>query len=128
MSRVVHFEIHASKPKVLIDFYTSLFAWKFEQWGEFEYWQIVTGPNEEPGINGGLVPRRGAPAEEGQGVNAYVCTVDVKSLDKSLAKAQSLGGKVAVPKMPIPGVGWLAYVKDPDGNLFGLMQTEPGAK
>jgi predicted enzyme related to lactoylglutathione lyase len=30
--------------------------------------------------------------------------------------------------MPIPGVGWLAYVKDPDGNILGLMQTDPGAK
>jgi predicted enzyme related to lactoylglutathione lyase len=29
--------------------------------------------------------------------------------------------------MPIPGVGWLAYIKDPDGNIIGLMQPDPKA-
>jgi hypothetical protein len=33
----------------------------------------------------------------------------------------------AVPKMPVPGVGWLAYAKDPDGNIFGMMQTDASA-
>jgi predicted enzyme related to lactoylglutathione lyase len=30
--------------------------------------------------------------------------------------------------MPIPGVGWLAYVKDLDGNILGIMQNDPAAK
>ena len=34
----------------------------------------------------------------------------------------------ALPKMPIPGVGWLAYLKDTEGNVFGLMQSDPSAK
>ena len=46
----------------------------------------------------------------------------------SLAKATSLGAVIAVPKMPIPGVGWLAYAKDPEGNIFGMMQPDPAAK
>jgi predicted enzyme related to lactoylglutathione lyase len=29
--------------------------------------------------------------------------------------------------MAIPGIGWLAYVKDPDGNIFGMMQMDAGA-
>ncbi len=33
----------------------------------------------------------------------------------------------AVPLTPIPGVGWLAYAMDPDGNLFGMMQPDPSA-
>jgi predicted enzyme related to lactoylglutathione lyase len=37
------------------------------------------------------------------------------------------GGAVAVPKMAIPGVGWLAYCTDPEGNIFGLMQDDPNA-
>jgi len=27
----------------------------------------------------------------------------------------------------VPGVGWLAYVKDPDGNILGLLQADPAA-
>ena len=127
MSRVVHFEIHASKPQGLIDFYTAVFDWKFQQWGNVEYWLIETGPADQPGINGGLLPRRGPGPAEMQAVNSYVCTVQVSSLDDSLAKALSLGGTSAVAKMPVPGIGWLAYVKDPDGNICGLMQPDPHA-
>jgi len=60
-------------------------------------------------------------------VNAFVCTVEIPSLDKSLSQSIALGGTVVLPKMPIPGVGWLAYVKDPDGNMFGLMQSDQQA-
>jgi predicted enzyme related to lactoylglutathione lyase len=81
----------------------------------------------QPGINGGLLPRRGPRPEEGASVNAFVCTVDVEDLDKELEQLKSLGGVVAVPKMPVPGVGWLAYAKDPDGNIFGMMQMDTAA-
>ena len=128
MSRVVHFEIHASEPARLIAFYRSLFGWKIEQWGEFPYWQITTGEASEPGINGGLLPRRGAAPSVGQAVDAFVCTVQVASVDEAFAQALALGGAVAVPKMPIPGVGWLAYVRDPDGNILGLMCPDTKAR
>ncbi len=60
-------------------------------------------------------------------MSAFVCTVEIASVDGSVAKALALGGTVALPKMPIPTVGWLAYVKDPDGNIVGLMQPDPKA-
>jgi predicted enzyme related to lactoylglutathione lyase len=30
--------------------------------------------------------------------------------------------------MAIPGVGWLCYFKDTEGNIFGMMQNDPAAK
>ena len=60
--------------------------------------------------------------------NAFVITVDVDDLDASLVKAQSDGALLCVPRMAIPGVGWLAYLKDPDGNIFGMMQMDAGAR
>ena len=128
MSRVVHFEIHATEPQALMAFYAALFGWTFEKWGEVDYWAISSGPPGAPGIDGGLLLRRGPRAAVGQPVNAFVCTVEVASLDESFARAQELGAGPAVPKMPIPGVGWLAYVQDPDGNILGLMQPDPSAK
>jgi len=128
MSRVLHFEVHASQPQVLIDFYSALLGWSFQKFpGPMDYWMIVTGPDGTPGINGGLLPRRGAAPAEGQAVNAYVCTVGVEAVDAAVAKSLTLGGTVALPKMPIPGVGWLAYVKDPDGNILGLLQPDEKA-
>ena len=127
MGRPVHFEIHASEPQLLIDFYSKLFDWSFHKWEGGEYWLIDTGDSSKPGINGGLLPRRGPAPEAMQSVNAFVCTVDVDNLDDMLAQAATLKAEVAVPKMPIPGIGWLAYIKDHDGNLFGMMQSDANA-
>jgi len=60
-------------------------------------------------------------------VNAYACTVDVASVDAALKTIAELGGTIALPKMAIPGVGWLAYGKDTEGNIFGVMQADPSA-
>jgi uncharacterized protein len=129
MPRPIHFEIHASDPERVQVFYRKLFGWQFQKWeGPMEYWLVTTGPDAEPGINGGLLRRHGSSAADGQAVNAYVCTVGVDSVDKALGTAGELGGTVAVPRMPVPGMGWLAYVKDPDGNIVGMMQMDPSAR
>lgn len=126
MPRVIHFEVHAEKPERAIKFYREVLGWEFTKWdGPQPYWLIKTGPDGQPGINGGMIPRRGA--VDGQAVIAYICTVDTPSVDEYLKKAQAGGGSVAVPKMPIPGVGWLAYCKDTEGNIFGLMQADQKA-
>jgi predicted enzyme related to lactoylglutathione lyase len=130
MSRAVHFEIHASNPEVLIEFYSKLFGWAFNKWSGGEYWTIYTGPDERPGINGGLLPRRGPPPVDGAPINAFVITVDVENLDTSITAAQDVGGGsavVCVPKMAVAGIGWLAYLRDPDGNVFGMMQADTNA-
>jgi uncharacterized protein len=127
MSRVVHFEIHADDPDRAVKFYQSLFGWEFTKWaGPMDYWLIKTGPDGQPGINGGMVRRRGT--IDGTAVIAYVCTIDVQSVDELLTSIPAKGGSIALPKMPIPGVGWLAYGKDTEGNIFGFMQADKGAK
>jgi uncharacterized protein len=130
MSRAVHFEIQASNPPTLIDYYGRLFGWTFNKWDGGEYWLIHTGPDEKPGINGGLLPRRGGPPADMAPVNAFVITVDVEDIDAAIARAQSgeAAGTLCVPKMAVPGIGWLAYIKDPDGNIFGMMEADTEAK
>ena len=127
MPRVIHFEIHAGDPDRAVKFYESLFGWTFQKWeGPMDYWLVTTGPDSQPGINGGLLRRQGE--IDGQAVIAYVCTVDVENIDAAITKAQSLGSQVVVPKMPIPGMGWLVYCKDTEGNIFGMMQADAEAK
>jgi uncharacterized protein len=128
MSRVVHFEIHATDPEGLVSFYTAMFGWTFQKWdGPMEYWVITTGAADAPGINGGLMRRRGDPPTATQAVNAFVCTVGVASAESSLARAVELGGEVALPIMPVPGIGWLCYIKDPNGNILGMLQPDSAA-
>jgi predicted enzyme related to lactoylglutathione lyase len=126
MPRVVHFEIHAGEPERAINFYEKVFAWTFQKWeGPMPYWLVTTGSNDEPGINGGLLPRQGE--IDGQAVIGYVCTVGVDAIDPSITTVETNGGTVVVPKMPIPGMGWLVYCKDTEGNIFGMMQPDPNA-
>jgi len=128
MARVVHFEIHAQDPDRAIAFYQSIFDWTFSAWGPpGMYWLVTTGPDSEPGINGGMVPRRGDAPSHGQPVTSYVCTINVTDLDSTLSQVLAGGGEMALAKMPIPGVGWLAYCKDTEDNIFGLMQNDPQA-
>ncbi|MBM3852873.1 MAG: VOC family protein [Verrucomicrobia bacterium] len=129
MPRPIHFEIQASDPERAIKFYSTVLGWTFSKWdGPMPYWLVTTGPDGTPGINGGLHPRMGPEPVEGQAVIAFVCTSEVNNVDAYTAKATSAGGSVCVPKMAIPGVGWLAYVKDTEGNILGLMQNDPAAK
>ena len=126
MSRPVHFEIHAGDPGKLAKFYADVFGWKIQHMPQFDYWLIDSG-SEGPGINGGLVRRRGpAPAPDAP-VNAYVCSLGIDSVDSYLERALKAGATVALPKMAIPGVGYQAYIKDPDGNLLGLHQPDKSA-
>jgi len=121
MPRVIHFEIPADKPERAVQFYKDVFGWQFQKWeGPQEYWVVTTGANEQPGINGGLLPR----PHPGAGT---VNTIDVSSVDDAVKKIESSGGRLTVPKMPITGVGYLAYCTDPEGNTFGVMQLDASA-
>ncbi|MBI2515644.1 MAG: VOC family protein [Opitutae bacterium] len=129
MPRPIHFEIQADDPARAIKFYESLFGWAFQKWdGPMPYWLVTTGPDEQRGINGGLHPRMGPKPQPPQAVIGFVCTVDVDSVDAYATKVGKAGGQVCVPKMPIPGVGWLAYANDTENNLFGMMQVDAAAK
>ena len=129
MSRVIHFEIHAENPDRAGRFYTAVFGWTIKKWaGPVDYWLVTTGPADQRGIDGGLLIRRGPAPAEGQPVNAYVCTIGVASVDDTIATVKASGGTIALDKMPVPGVGWLAYAKDTEGNIFGVLQPDQTVK
>jgi len=128
MPRPIHFEIQAQDPARAQAFYKGLFDWQFNQWGGQPYWLTTTGDKALPGIDGGLLPRPGGAPVDGAAMNAFVCTVDVPDLEAYLGRVPGLGGTVVVPKMAIPTVGWLAYAKDTEGNIFGMMQMDGNAK
>ena len=115
MPRVVHFEIHADDPQRAANFYQGVFGWDIKKWeGPEDYWLVTTGKAPEPGIDGAILKRMGP--INGDAVIAYVCTVDVPSVDDAIAKITSHGGTIVLPKMPVPGVGWLVYAKDTEGR------------
>lgn len=133
MPRPIHFEIHSADPERAIGFYEKLFGWEFSSYGggDFDYWTIKTGEAPEPGIDGGLMRRMSdiAPADipADTPVIAWVGTVGVDDIDSYLAKALELGATEALPKGAVPGMGWVAYIKDTEGNVVGMFQLDENA-
>jgi len=124
---VVHFEIPANNPEKLSEFYKNLFGWKIEKMsmGDMDYWMIETragtAQNMEKaqttaGTNGGMMKKMDA----GQRPVNYVM---VESVDDFSKKIQSLGGKIVVPKTPIPNMGAFAVGLDPEGNPVGIFES-----
>ncbi len=126
MPRPVHFEIHASDLKAVAEFYGALFGWTFNQFGEFPYMLADTG--EGDGIDGAIMARQGPAPEVGAPVMGATIVIGVEDIDAEIARALQLGATEAAAKMAVPGVGWAAYLHDPDGNVFGLFQDDTEAR
>ena len=130
MSRVVHFEIQVDDVDRAKAFYSAAFGWEFQDWGAMfggTYWGVVTGPDDQMGINGGLLQRTApAPAPE-QGANAFVCTMQVDDYDAAEKKILEAGGQVALPKMALKGMAWQGYYLDTEGNTLGIHQPDENA-
>jgi len=123
MPRVIHFEMYTDDPERGRKFYQDVFGWQFNKWtGPQEYWLVTTGEEGEPGINGGIMRPR--PGQSPGTIN----TIGVPSLDQVIKKIEHQGGTICVPKMAIPGVGWLAYAEDLTGNVFGVLEPDTKAK
>jgi uncharacterized protein len=84
-------------------------------------WAGAVLAGNQPGINGGLLRKRD-PRQPA------VNTVAVENVDATVRTAEQNGGKLCFPKMAVPGVGWLAYFTDPEGNTHGAMQYDANAK
>ena len=122
MARLVHFEMNVKDVHKAISFYEDVFGWRFQKWdGPIDYWLVMTGDEDEPGIDGGL-----GYAEEG--FPKMVNTIDVGDIDGVIKKIESKGGVIVRPKHAVPGVGWLAYFKDSEGVMSGIMQNDPRTK
>lgn len=122
---VAYFEIQASEPKILVDFYTSIFGWVCtrDEHIPIEYYRIET-----EGIRGAILKRPVAVPPLEYGTNAFTCSIKVLDFDVVVEKILEKGGKVAMPKFAVPGSCWQGYFVDLDNNVFGLFQVDENAK
>lgn len=130
-ARVVHFEVQADDLDRARAFYAAALGWTFEDYSGVTgspYWGVITGADDQPGINGGLLGRPAAAPGLGQGTNAYVCTVQVDDYDTTERAILAAGGQVALPKMALTGMAWQGYYLDTEGNTFGIHQPDENAQ
>ncbi len=120
MPKIVHFEIPVDDPQRATTFYHDVLGWEFSQYGEAPYWLVRAGAEAEPGADGALVGREDLH-------RGPVVIAGVTNIDDTLSRASDRGGKVIQGKLPIPGMGWSAYVRDPEGNTIGFFQQDSAA-
>jgi predicted enzyme related to lactoylglutathione lyase len=122
---VVHFEIFATNVERARTFYEQVFEWQFEAAGPPDFYLFSTGSRGDPGLTHGLLAKRGGPATHGS-LNAFRCTVGVRSIKDSMAAIEAAGGKLRSAVVDIPEVGKIVEVADTEDNVFCLGQYVSG--
>jgi uncharacterized protein len=112
---LVHFEFMVSDVEKSKAFYGKVFDWEFKTDQSMDYVMINTG--KEPG--GGMMKK---PDEAPQFALTQYFLVD--DIEETLKKVEAAGGKMAVPKMEIPGIGWWAMFFDPDSIPVMIYQSK----
>jgi predicted enzyme related to lactoylglutathione lyase len=118
MPKMIHFEIPADNPQRAIDFYQKVFGWKIDKWeGEFDYWLVTAGEEDEPGINGAIKPK-----DYGSQISTVI---GVDSYDEFVKKIEAGGGKMITEKNEIPGIGITGSFEDTEGNILSIIEPAP---
>ena len=121
MGKVIHFEIPVADSDRAKAFYSEVFGWGVSAYGDFPYWLLEAGPEDQQGINGALMGQESM-AEMGPPSTQVVIQVD--DLDATIADVLAHGGTLVQGRQTVPGVGYSAYVTDSEGNRIGLMQED----
>ena len=113
-SRVVHLEVPAQDPDRAQRFYEEVLDWKLQNVMEgMDYRMADLGEGQGAAVY---------PSEE-RGTKIYFGVDDIEA---GLDRVRQAGGE-AEEKMPVPGMGWFAACKDPEGNSFSLWQSDSSA-
>src|SRR5208337_1532783 len=115
MDKVTHFEIPFDDKARALKFYSDIFGWEMEDIPDMHYVMVhaaKTGRKtnmvmEKGAINGGLFPRE-------EQAKAPMIVIGVGSIDETVKKAVDAGGKLVMPKQPIPN-GSYARIADSEG-------------
>ncbi len=116
-----HFAINADDVPRAKRFYEDVFDWSFDPWGPPGFYQIR---NAGQGFLGALQGRR--EIVDGAVMRGLEVTMGVDDLKSTMAAIEASGGKIVMPPYRIEGVGELIFFQDPEGNILGAMQYDPG--
>ena len=114
-STISWFEIPAADFARAIQFYETILGAALIHQAAWP--NLAIFPYQKPGISGAIGYGEGfKPAADG--VIIYL-NCDGK-FDSVLNRVKSAGGAIVEPKTQLPGVGWIAQIRDSEGNRIGL--------
>ena len=112
---VVGFEIQAQDPERTSAFYREMFEWNIAPGAVPGFLSIEHGIGAPEGGIGGVI-------STAAGSSRIAIFVQVSDLRASLALTEELGGSVVMQPLDVPNGPTVARIKDPEGNLLGLVQ------
>lgn len=126
MDPVVHFEMPAGDRERMVKFYTDVFGWKAQMYGEDmgNYVTVSTTETDENGrplkpgtINGGFFPK-----QDDRPVLYPSVVIAVDNIHESMKKVTAAGGTLLGEPADIPGIGKYVSFTDTEGNRVSLLQ------
>ncbi len=120
-NKIVWHELVTSDIEASANFYTSIFGFTSElsDMGELK----ATVLNQNGAMFADLMPKPSPDAPD-----AWVFYVEVQDAQATADLAAASGGAVLVPPFPLPPIGILAWLADPTGAVFGILQpSDPAA-
>jgi uncharacterized protein len=128
-NQLAHFAIHVDDSERARRFYGGVFGWTFQGYDGgplTDFCLIRDSEGRELKPIGAMQSRRFNTAP--QPVYGYECSIAVDDVDAAATAVKAHGGKIVMPKTPIPGVGWLIKFLDSEGNLACAIRFDPTAK
>jgi hypothetical protein len=121
-SAINWFEIPVRDMDRAVRFYGGVLGIEFKR-EEFGGREIAVFPAEDPGVGGALVAEKHRqPSMDG----ALVYLDATGQLDACLARVVPAGGEIILPRTSVGDPGFIALVRDPEGNCVGLHSPPVG--
>ena len=120
MAKLVHLEIHSKDIDKAKTFFSSVFGWEFDRWGGPKNYWLLKNENE--------YDLKVTIIDNSSSLQGIINTIEVISIDETVEKIKKLGGKELVKKTAIENTGYISYVSDLDGNVFGLVEKNSLAR
>lgn len=115
---VCFWEINAEDAEPLANFYKNVLEWKISFNHQSGFYSVASGTGKDGGIAGGIF------SGKGQLPPHRALYVEVEAVDEVMTRVSLHGGKVALEPYDIAGVGRLAFFRDPEGHMIGLIQRQ----
>lgn len=114
-STITWFEIPAADFARAVRFYETIFAGPLQH--EAAWPNLAIFPYQRPGISGAIAYGGGL-RPSSDGVVIYLNCEG--RIDEVLGRVEKAGGAVVEPKSHLPSVGYVAQIRDSEGNRIGL--------
>ncbi|MGJ7546091.1 VOC family protein [Variovorax sp. LT1R16] len=99
-------------------FYETVLARKLHR-EDFGGDALAVFPHDKPATGGALQAGASATARAGSSIRIYLDCMP--SIDAVLARIEPAGGQIVAPKSALPpGMGFIAHMRDTEGNEVGL--------